>query len=139
MKILINVKQLGKKIASVEPVEFKLDCEPHTVGELICAAVRTCVRDYNSRIEHNEFGKPVDIEKESAMTKIGKISFGLTFSDKKADIEKSQQIALEAYHDGLFRLFIGEYEPSDENEKIELTEHSNVTFIRLAMLAGRMW
>lgn len=139
MTIRVNVKQLGKRIYSVEPVDFPLDCRPETAGELICAAVRTSVKQYNERIKRTEMGKPLDKETESAFEKAGKIAFGLPFSDKKADADIAQQTALSAYRDGLFRMFIGDEEIEDENTKIELSEQSEVMFIRLAMLAGRMW
>lgn len=139
MTIRVNVKKLGKRISAVEPVDFALDCTPETAGELICAAVRTMVRQYNERLDRSESGEPMDEESEQAFVRAGKIAFGLPFSDKRADPEKSQQTALEAYRDGLFRMFIGDSEIEDENQRIELSEQSEVTFIRLAMLAGRMW
>ena len=139
MTVKVNVKQLGKRIYSIEPIDFPLDRRPETAGELICAAVRTSVKQYNERRKRTETGMPLDEETENAYEKAGKIAFGLPFSEKEADAETAQQTALSAYRDGLFRMFIGDEEVEDENARIELTEQSEVTFIRLAMLAGRMW
>lgn len=139
MTIRVNVKKLGKRISSVEPIDFPLDCEPQTAGELISAAVRTSVKQYNERLERSEMGVPLDEDTEQAYERAGKIAFGLPFSDKRADAEKAQQTALEAFRDGLFRMFIDDEEVEGENTQIKLSEQSEVTFIRLAMLAGRMW
>lgn len=139
MTIRVNVKKLGKRISSVEPMDFPLDCEPQTAGELICAAVRTSVKQYNERLERSEMSVPLDEDAEQVYERAGKIAFGLPFSDKRADAEKAQQTALEAFRDGLFRMFIDDEEVEGENTQIKLSEQSEVTFIRLAMLAGRMW
>ena len=43
------------------------------------------------------------------------------------------------FQDGLFRVFLGDTELTELDEKLELQEGDTVTFIRLTMLAGRMW
>ncbi len=139
MHIFVSVKHIGKRINVVKPVDFIIDCVPATVGELIRASVRTCVREYNKRIECKGNGDIMDKDTESALARAGKIAFGLTFSDKEADMDKAIKTAMQGYRDGLFRVFLGEQELSDENESISVTEQSEITFIRLTMLAGRMW
>ena len=43
------------------------------------------------------------------------------------------------FQDGLFRVFLGDTELTELDEQLELQEGDTVTFIRLTMLAGRMW
>lgn len=49
------------------------------------------------------------------------------------------QTALQAFDDGLFRAFVGETELESREQEIKIGENSEITFIRLTMLAGRIW
>ena len=39
----------------------------------------------------------------------------------------------------MFRVFLGDRELENLDEKVEFAEGNEITFIRLTMLAGRMW
>ncbi|MBQ4165236.1 MAG: hypothetical protein IJD85_02835, partial [Oscillospiraceae bacterium] len=73
-----------------------------------------------------------------AMSELGKIAFGLS-EGAAADLGKATDDAILAFVDGLYRIFLGEEELTELDGSIELNENSSVTFIRLVMLAGRMW
>lgn len=139
MKIRVNVKQLGARRDKVSGVEFGLESEPHSVGELIREAVHTCVEQYNTRVRMGEEAKPLSAEAIAEMSDIGKIAFGINYGGKEADEAKAVQDAIQAYEDGLFRIFIGETKAGTVEESVMLTEGDSVTFIRLTMLTGRMW
>ena len=47
--------------------------------------------------------------------------------------------ALQSYEDGIFRIFMDDTETGDLSSPIQLKEESTLTFIRLAMLSGRLW
>ena len=47
--------------------------------------------------------------------------------------------ALQSYEDGIFRIFIDDTETEDLSSPTGLKEESTITFIRLAMLSGRLW
>ena len=47
--------------------------------------------------------------------------------------------ALQSYEDGIFRIFMDDTEAGDLSSPIQLKEESTLTFIRLAMLSGRLW
>ncbi len=138
MIINVNVKKLGKKIASVEPTPFEIEGVPTTAEELVTACVRSCVAAYNRRIDGRE-PRLVSDEQFAAMEAAGKMAFGLPFSDKKADVNEAVQTALQAFDDGLFRAFVGDTELESREQAIGIGENSEVTFIRLTMLAGRIW
>ena len=55
--------------------------------------------------------------------------------------QKSKAItnALQSYEDGIFRIFMDDTETGDLSSPIQLKEESTLTFIRLAMLSGRLW
>ena len=84
---------------------------------------------------------PVSEENIKSMAEIGKIAFGYIYNDKEPDTEMAIDTALLAYEDGMVRLFINgvEAEYKEEGTPISLSEGDEITFVRLAMLAGRMW
>lgn len=136
MTILVNVKQLGKKRNKISEMPFFLENEPHSLRELITESVRTCVTAYNGRI--NAEAAPLTDDAITAMSELGKIAFGMS-EGTPADIAKAVDDAILAFEDGLYRVFLGENELTELDGCIELNENSSVTFIRLVMLAGRMW
>lgn len=140
MNIRVNVKQLGKKKDKISGAIFYLENKPSTVRELITECVKTCVKEYNQRIDAGEMAvKPLDEQQIKDMSEVGKIAFGLNYGDKKADLNKAIDAALLAYEDGLFRIFIGMDDAGTLDDEISILDDSEITFIRLVMLSGRLW
>ncbi len=140
MTIKANIKQIGSKRKKLNTIDFYLEKEPVSVRELIIYAVTTCVYEYNSRVKSGENAvKPVTDEQIGYMSEIGKIAFGINYGDKEADLQEAINNALQSYRDGLFRVFINDSDAGEIDNQISLIENDTVTFIRLAMLAGRMW
>ena len=139
MTFKVNIKQLGKKKNKIAGVPFPLEHETRTVRELIRECVHTCVRQYTERAAKSDNPDPLSAEQIADMSEIGKIAFGINYGDKLPDEEKAVTDAYQAYEDGLFRVFIGEDEAGELDSTVSISEGSEVTFIRLVMLAGRMW
>lgn len=58
---------------------------------------------------------------------------------KNIDQKTAINTCLEAFEDGLIALFIDDNRYENLKDKIELTGNEVLTFIKLTMLAGRMW
>ncbi len=138
MNIRITIKQLGKKCDKIADAKFLLENRPATVRELIEEAVHTCVSEYNRNVKEGE-EKPLSEEQIENMSEIGKIAFGINYGEKQADEEKAKEVALQAFEDGLVRIFQGEEELTGMDESIEVKEGDRFTFIRLTFLAGRIF
>lgn len=144
MKLNINIKQMGKKGRRVKPVPFEYDRCPATAGELIEDTVRIMVKAFIERQKlsvESHVPEAMSDETMKSMTEIGKIAFGYIYNDKEPNEDKAVDTALLAYEDGMVRLFINgeDVEYKKEGTPISLSEGDEVTFVRLAMLAGRMW
>lgn len=139
MNIKVNLKQLGKRRDKISGEDFYIENSPKDVREFICEVVHTCVCSYNDRVNSGDNASVISSEKIDKMSELGKIAFGINYGGKKADETEAVQTALQAFEDGLFKVFSGDRELTELSESIKVMEGDSFTFIRLTMLSGRMW
>ena len=152
MKIRINVKGASRKKAAIIQMTCDYPDRQMTVEEFLEETVRQNVRDYNARKDaaeilrlfSNEDGKnrPLNEQFEEHIQNSaasGKVAYGDPMDGRKADEEKAVENALQCFDDGMVALFADGVRYTEREEKIALKELSEVTFIRLTFLAGRMW
>ena len=144
MVLNIQVKQMGKKGRHIKPLALEYAKCPENAQQLIEETVRMMVADFKRRQQEAAEGRIPDAlsaENMQTMAEVGKIAFGDIYNDKEPDEEKAVQSAWQAYADGIVRVFIGgeEAEYNENGTPLELKEGDEVTFVRLAMLAGRMF
>ncbi|MGN0438537.1 MAG: hypothetical protein ACI4F4_08455 [Lachnospiraceae bacterium] len=137
MTIYINMKQIGKRKNVIDKVPFSYEKKPGTLRELIADTVTICVNDFINR--KNEKERVIDRDTIDDMAGVGKIAFGIIYGEKIPDIQETIATAITGFQDGLFRVFINDEEIEELDEPVNLCEGDRVTFIRLTMLAGRMW
>lgn len=152
MKIRINVKGASRKKAAIVQMTCDYPDRQMTVEEFLEETVRQNVREYNARKDaaeilrlfSNEGGKdrPLNEQFEEHIQNSaasGKVAYGDPMDSRKADEEKAVENALQCFDDGMVALFADGVRYTEREEKIALKELSEVTFIRLTFLAGRMW
>lgn len=139
MKIQVNLKSMGKRRQSVKPVYYEIQGRPSTVRELICAVTEAGVQEYNQRMEASDLLSYMTKDEIDDRAAVGKVSFGVNYGEHKADLRKAQENALQCFADGIYRIFLDEKSLEDLDEVISIGEDSVFTFVRLTMLAGRMW
>lgn len=139
MELNVNVKSVSGKKNKITTIPVTYSRDEMTVRELIEETVRYCVNDYNNRKENGELLRallPQEIEDKAAQ---GKISFGMVYGEKDADLKKATDDAIEAFADGVVAIFADEKRLENPDEELKLNEIQSLTFIKLVMLAGRMW
>jgi hypothetical protein len=137
VKVYVTMKGLGRRKGYLEKVGYELNGRPGTIQELITELVSIQVQTYNQQ-GHGaalQFLTNQGIEDRAA---IGKVGFQTIYNEEKADLAKSIQMALQAFEDGLFKVFINETE-QEIQAPFSLKEGDQLVFIKLTMLAGRMW
>ena len=142
MEIKIQVKQLGRRRAAVAPMEFVLDDVPTTVRQLIDVVARAQVAEYNDRAKAGgaaEVLRYLTKEEVEDQSDTGKVAFGVNYNGKTADADKAVENAVQCYEDDIFRIFVDNDEAGAIDDPIMLSEGCSLTFVRLTMLAGRMW
>ncbi len=139
MVIQVRLKSMGRRRQSVEAVPYEIDGHPSKVRELICAVTKAGVEAYNRRLESAELLTCLTGTQIEDQAQAGKVSFGCSYEKKAAEVSKAQENALQCFADGIYRIFL-DGEPLEQLEQaITIKEDSEFTFVRLTMLAGRMW
>lgn len=147
MKIKISVRSASRKQAAVTWRTADYPDRPMTVGDFLAETVRTNAREYNERKDADVllrlFSRDPDEtsleEQLKDMAVSGKVAYGDSVNDKKADEEAAVRNALQCFDDGMVALFADGVRYTKQDEVIPLKEQSEVTFVRLVFLAGRMW
>ena len=137
MKIIINVKGLSrKKIIHQEEVE--LINKISTTKDLITELVKINVEKFNKKIDDKDILSIMTNEYIAEAARSGKTSDEV-HGDKKANLEKALDTAYLAFEDGLYCIFINDEQTEKLDDSLNLKDGDILTFIRLTMLAGRMW
>jgi hypothetical protein len=137
----VSAQALGRKKPlcdefQVPPPKAFTDGQPVKLQELLTHIVRSEVEGFKTRQAERRLLKVLttkDIEQGAAA---GKISAGGSDLDQKVDANEAVAVALEAFTDGLFMVFVDENEVKDLNSVVPLTADSKLMFVRLTMLAG---
>lgn len=157
-KILIFIKGSSKKVTQME---YEYIFSP---GDVLCVEdfLKETVRITFDRFYHSisdENGREVHdpdfiddksdclVELLSVLTKEemnekaqnGKIAFGVHYNTKKITCEEAVNNAIQCYVDGMVALFINGERYENLEDTFTIKDGDEVTFVRLAFLAGRMW
>lgn len=81
--------------------------------------------------------KIIDNKEINQQAKSGKISFERY--GEKPEINSMMDTLIQDFEDGLFRIYYNEEEQTDLYKEIEVKENDTLVFIKLVMLAGRLW
>lgn len=139
MNIHVNLKSIGGKKSSVKPVVCRINGHPGTLRELILAVTEAGVEEYNRRMEASDLLSCLTREEIEDKARTGKVAFGVNYGERKAELPEAQENAIQCFEDGIYRVF-QDGEPLEALDgPVSVTEDSVFTFVRLTMLAGRMW
>ncbi len=137
--INVHVKSAATKKNKIKTVTLPYDDGITDVRGLIEATVAWCVKDYNERRESGELLTALSLPEIEDKASQGKISFGVNYGNKDADLSKATADALEAFSDGIVVIFADGRRLQSLDEPLEIKNIKELTFIKLTMLAGRMW
>ena len=138
MTVQVSIKTIGQQKQRIKPIPFELSGTPKTVRGLITQTVTACVREYEKRQQDNT-PRPLTAQQITDMSDVGKIAFGINYGENRPDLQKAISSALQAFADGIYRVFLNDAELTLPEQEITLTENDILTFIRLTQLAGRMY
>lgn len=144
MEIKVTVKQLGKKhpVLSEQKIEIAYDGNQISLENLLKLIVQQQVEVFNDKsfeLEEDDYSKIPHESYLNILTDTGKIGFESIYNLKKADLQKAQENAVQAFEDGIFAVFYHDEQLKNLNQSIDLSLGHSFTFIRLTFLAGSYW
>lgn len=139
MIIYVCLKNMGNITKTVKKEKFYIEENPDTLRLLIIQCVRTCIKAFKSKNINSDIPSPLSNEEFEEMKNIGKFAFGINYNQNEISEEKAISIAMEAYNDGLVRIFKNGVELVSLDETLEISENDEFTFVKLTMLSGSMW
>ena len=136
MKIYVQEKSVQQNNAMIW-ISLELSDEVHTVRELLTAFLIWKVKDYNQRVLQND-EIPVPVEKQQLVNQAvaGRINFGYLYEAQMVDQENAVQNGLQAYADGLVRVFQNGQALGNLDEGIQVEENDHFILLRLVFLRG---
>lgn len=139
MKAYIQVKQVGKRKCSIEKIPVDFPTPPASVQELIEAVVCWQVKEYNERLQQSEMLKYLTCEEMEDKAAAGKVGFEANYNGDRLRKPKPSSTLCNLMKTESFRIFLDDAELGELSSSVQLKEESTLTFIRLAMLSGRLW
>ncbi|ERJ13287.1 hypothetical protein [Haloplasma contractile] len=139
MKVYVTVKQLGKKKSTLTKKAITISDDVDTLKELLSEMITTNILTYNEQKQDSSSVQYLTSEEIDERAQVGKVGFGTKYTNKEVSTNKTIKEALQSFEDGLYRVFIEDEEIESLEAPISLTEGVTLTFVKLTMLAGRMW
>ena len=139
LNLVVSVKQLGRKKPVIGARDLVLDQEPGDLRGLISAIVIQEVARYNAKTPEEPILLHLTQESVDDAAEAGKVGFGARYNEKNQDPAAAVANALQSFEDGLFRIFVNDDEVEGVDTALSLKDGDRLTFIRLVMLAGRLW
>lgn len=139
MDVYVRVKAVGKRRDILAPTAYTIPDEICSLRQLLTAVVRKETAQYNSRDTGAQLIPLLTQQELDDQAKIGKVSFGTIYSDRKADPDRAVANAIQCWEDGLVRVFMNEEELTALDTPLKVEAQAVLTFLRLTFLSGSIW
>jgi hypothetical protein len=139
MKFYVNLKKAGSRRFALEKVPYETERSLAVLRDLLAFLVHTEVERFNARTEEGDVLRYLCEADVEAQAQTGKVGFDAIYREDLADEDRALKTALEAFNDGLVRVFQNETELTELEQPLNLQEEDVVTILRLTFLSGRLW
>ena len=108
-----------------------------TLRDLISRVVRSEVQAFRERQEDRQVFRALSARQIADGEEKGKIEMGGSeFAPQPVDEEEAVAVACQAFEDGLYLVVIDEEDYREIDREVHLQSDSQITFVRLTLLAG---
>ena len=139
MNISINIKGVSNRQNKIVKLVYSYPEYEMTLRDFLSETVKISVKAYNDNMKAGEVLKTLTRENIENQAETGKVPFGIINNENKADEQTAIDNVLQCFKDGMIAVFIDNKRYEELDTKVAINEGSEVTFIRLTFLAGRMW
>lgn len=137
MTFTLETKVVGRRT----PFERRAWTVPHVLGtaptlrDVLSALVRDEVAAYNAR-QQSATLRFLTSRALTAAAEIGKVTFAPQVSGRAVDAEDAIAVALQAFDDGLYYVFVDDVQIEQLTTRLTLQPNSTLLLLRLTALAG---
>jgi hypothetical protein len=139
LKILVTMKSLAKRRNFLMEQEYILPDAPSTLRDLLTELVKIEATRYNAKETEAVMVPFLTDAHLLQQAEKGKVSFHVKYNELNADLQKAIETMVQSFSDGLFKVFHNGEEKLELDEPMQVQDGDRFTFIKLTMLAGRMW
>ncbi len=139
MKLTINIKKFSRKENQIAQLTYEYPDNMTTVRDLLAETVKRMVAGYVKRMDTGEALQVLTEKEISDQSASGKIGFGRNYGTKRPDIQQSIEMAWTCFADGIVVVFADGMQLEELDEELTIRDGSELTFVRMTFLAGRMW
>lgn len=134
----MNIYFIRKRIGNRKELwrhPFTFDEAPNTLRQLLTEFTLHGLREAQTVVGD----LPLTEEEIAAQSEEGRVKFASRYGENHDTPERALQVMLQAFADGLVRIFVDEEEVTELDADLSLKEGSEVVFLRLTFLTGLMW
>lgn len=133
--MIVEGKVVGSR-AAFDSVPLHVHRSPATLRTLLEDLVRQEVERFNDRQARQTLLHVLSERQLDDGARRGKIVSAARDDAQHADVDEAIHIALRAFRDGLYFVFLDERQLEDLDEELAVTEASTLLLLRLTPLAG---
>ncbi len=119
---------------NLQSIDYTIRDDISTLKELITNLVNIEIDKYEQ--EELKITSQEDLDQ---MIINGKVSFGFKYRETDIDRANAVSVALQAFEDGLYVVFLNNSELKSLNDKLILNENDSISLVRLTMLTGKYY
>jgi hypothetical protein len=139
MNIYISMKSIGKRKNVISKQGVQLLSTPGSLRVLLSELITLNVQQLTEKDEEINLVNYLTETEINHQAFNGRVGFGTIYNKSKPDLTEAIQAAIQAFEDGLFLVFVNSEQVEALDIPLEMADGDEVVFIRLTMLAGRMW
>ncbi|SCY97261.1 MULTISPECIES: hypothetical protein [unclassified Lysinibacillus] len=139
MRLFYQQKVIGKKSRKLQKIPFSIDEPVTTLQDLLVQLVTQQVQQFNEKMVDTPLHLYLTDQQLDDATQYGKVHFGEKKNDSLQSVDQAMSNMLQAFQDELFLVLHNEEWLDSLTTPLTIQEDDVFTFIKLTMLAGRIW
>jgi len=139
MMLTITAKQAGLRTPLFPAWQLPADeslPNPISLRDLLAFIVRSEVEAFHERQEARRLTRVLSADEISRGVARGKVDAGGHDLNQKVDVADAIEVALQAFADGLFFVFVDEQQIERLDDLVHLQPETHILLMRLVALAG---
>jgi len=139
LRLFYQQKIIGKKSRKLQKIPFTIEEPVHTLKDLLIQLVTQEVHHYNDKAVVTPLHIYITDQQLEDAAQHGKVHFGEKKNSAAQSVDQAISTVLLAFEDELFLVLQNEEQLNSLTTPLTIREDDVFTFIKLTMLAGRIW